>query len=159
MHHVAQRSAAIVIVAALVFGASTGRGATSGQRFLAAVLAARSGAARQQAEALPSNKGIQETPDTKHILVSKDVGSDRWAISGNADDGTLSGNVFRGEGSPPAFVWCNQTGDDLNPDIRNRIATYACFGSDACPAAPCDLQTQWVLINDSVQLRGAFFLP
>jgi hypothetical protein len=111
-------------------------------------------------EALSSdNKGVQATLDGRRILVSKDVGTDRWAIAANVDDNTLSGNVFRTAGSPPAFVWCEQTGDDFNPDIRKRVATYACFGSDACPAVPCDLGAQWVLINDNVQLQGAFFLP
>ena len=159
MHRVAPLFAGIVIVAVLVLGPTTGRGATSGQKFLAAVMAARNAARGVEADTASSNKGVQETPDGQRILVSKDVGSDRWAIAGNADDGTLSGNVFRGEGSAPAFVWCTQIDDDMNTDIRNRLVTYACFGSDACPATPCDIQHQWVLINNNVQLRGSFFLP
>jgi hypothetical protein len=149
----------IVIVLSILCGASGTPAAAAERGFLAAVLAARPGAVGVEADTASSNKGVQATPDGQRVLVSKDVGSDRWAIAANADDETLSGNVFRGEGSAPAFVWCSQTGDDFNPDIRNRIATYSCFGSDACPATPCDIQHQWVLINNNVQIRGSFFLP
>jgi hypothetical protein len=159
MHRIVPLFAGTVVAAALVLGPTTSRGSTPGQKFLAALIAARTSARGVEADTVSSNKGIQATPDGKHVLVSKDVGSDRWAISANADDGTLSGNVFRGEGSAPAFVWCSQIDDDFNPDIRNRIATYACFGSDPCPATPCDVQHQWVLIANNVQLRGSFFLP
>ena len=55
--------------------------------------------------------GTRTTPDGKQVLISKDVGSERWAISMNLDDGTVTGNVFR-PGAEPSFVWCERTGDD-----------------------------------------------
>ncbi len=48
--------------------------------------------------------GIQITPDQSQVLVSKDVGGQRWAITRHADDHTVTGNVFSGTGSPPQFV-------------------------------------------------------
>ena len=38
--------------------------------------------------------GLQITPDERCTLVSKDVGTERWAITRNADDGSVTGNVF-----------------------------------------------------------------
>src|SRR5262249_35001961 len=69
--------------------------------------------------ALPSRgapSGLQVTPDGKRTLVSKDVNGQRWAITMNPDDGTVTGNVFLPEGGEPQFVWCQRTGDDGNPD-------------------------------------------
>lgn len=53
--------------------------------------------------------GLQVTPDGKRTLVSKDVGGARWAITRNADDSTVTGNVFSPEGGGPLFVFCEQT--------------------------------------------------
>lgn len=81
---------------------------------MAAVLAATTAAAQ--------TRGVQFTPDGKRVLVNKDVGSERWAITKN-ENGTITGNVFRSDGGPPAFVFCSPTGA---PD------SYECFGADAC---------------------------
>src|SRR4030095_4867700 len=56
--------------------------------------------------------GIQITPEGKRTLVNKDVGSERWAITENADDGSVTGNVFRSDGGPASFVFCERLGDD-----------------------------------------------
>jgi len=106
-----------------------------------------------------TNTGVQVTPDHTHVLVSKDVGVERWAIAGSAVDDSISGNVFRSDGGPPAFVWCRKTGDDQNPAIRNRMLTYECSGADACPASGCDPEKQWNLIASDVHLLASFFLP
>ena len=81
---------------------------------LAIVLTATNAAAQ--------TRGVQFTPDGKRVLVNKDVGSERWAITKN-ENGTITGNVFRSDGGPPAFVFCSPTGA---PD------SYECFGADAC---------------------------
>ena len=103
--------------------------------------------------------GVQVTPDGKALLVSKDVGAERWAIHGSTEDDSLTGNVFRTDGGPPAFLWCTLTAQDGNPDLRERVLTYACFGADSCPGIPCNPDLTWSLINDEVRLKGSFFLP
>src|SRR6185295_6189555 len=55
--------------------------------------------------------GIQITPDELRILISKDVADERWAITRNLDDLTVTGNVFFPEGGPPLFVFCEQIGE------------------------------------------------
>lgn len=72
--------------------------------------------------ATAATRGVQFTPDGKRTLVNKDVGTERWAITKN-ENGTLTGNVFRSNGGPPAFVFCSPTGTPNNFD---------CFGADAC---------------------------
>ena len=37
--------------------------------------------------------GLQQTPDSARYLISKDVGAERWAISFNLSDQTVTGNV------------------------------------------------------------------
>jgi hypothetical protein len=68
------------------------------------------------------SRGVQFTPDGKRTLINKDVGAERWAITKNENE-TLTGNVFRSDGGPPAFVFCSPTGAPNN---------YDCFGADAC---------------------------
>ncbi len=74
-----------------------------------------------------AQRGIQNTPDARRIIVNKDVGSERWAISRNLDDGTVTGNVFRSDGGAPAFIFCEPTGGN---NLR-------CQGANACQSAPC----------------------
>lgn len=70
--------------------------------------------------------GIQRRPDGKGVLVSKDVGGSRYAITQNVD-GTLTGNVFFTDGRSPQFLFCTPTGDNA----------YACSGSDRCGEGSC----------------------
>ena len=101
--------------------------------------------------------GIQITPEGKRTLVNKDVGSERWAITENADDGSVTGNVFRSDGGPASFAFCERLGDDGNPDPYQVQIDYRCSGADACTDASCPAST-WVPIGD-VKLSGAFFEP
>jgi subtilisin len=101
--------------------------------------------------------GIQVTPDGKRTVVNKDVGSERWAITENADDGSVTGNVFRTDGGAPSFVFCERLGDDGNPDPLLVRIDYRCSGADACADASCPPST-WVSLGD-VALTGAFFEP
>jgi hypothetical protein len=73
-------------------------------------------------------RGIQGVPDETRVLVQKDVGVDRWAISLNFDDGTATGNIFRSDGGEPAFVVCTPTGAPNEFD---------CSGADKCQGTPC----------------------
>src|SRR5581483_9195785 len=103
-----------------------------------------------------AGSGVQITPDGKRTLVSKDLAGERWAITCE-EDGTISGNVFRPDGAAPALVWCDPEGDGGEPDPDARVVTLACYGADACAAAPCE-EAECRLIG-SVPLQGAFCLP
>jgi hypothetical protein len=79
------------------------------------------------------------------ILVNKDVGTERYAINLNTD-GTVTGNVFRSDGGPPAFIFCTPT---ETPNV------YSCSGADACTTADCAGEP-FTFIAD-VTLPGDFF--
>ncbi len=96
-----------------------------------------------------SPSGSQDAPDGRRILISKDVGAERWAISRHFDDGTVTGNVFRPGGGEPLFVWCEEKGR-AGSDV-----TYSCRGADRCEAAPCDA-SDWSFIAE-VALPASFF--
>ncbi|MEO6029642.1 MAG: hypothetical protein ABIR79_22475 [Candidatus Binatia bacterium] len=83
------------------------------------------------------NRGVQFTPDGKRVLVNKDVGAERWAITKN-ENGTLTGNVFRSDGGLPAFVFCGP---------GNGANNFDCFGADGC------------LTNSSADARGIQGVP
>lgn len=82
------------------------------------LLAAQTASAQRQS-------GIQRTPDDARVLVSKDVGGDRYAITLNTDDGTLTGNVFSTDGSAPKFIACVPTGTNA----------FSCRVADTCDAS------------------------
>jgi hypothetical protein len=94
--------------------------------------------------------GVQITRDGKAALVSKDVGDQRWAITYNFSDHTATGNVFTA-GQKPAFVWCQQTGND------GQSVNFTCYGAESCPAAPCS-PSQWSFISN-VDLPLSFLYP
>lgn len=106
-------------------------------------------------EAQPA-AGTRTTPDGKHVLISKDVGGERWAISLNLGDGTVTGNVFRPEAAP-SFVWCERSGDDGSLDPVAGEVRFACRGAAPCDASPC-MASSWAALGD-VGLPGEFFLP
>jgi N-acetylneuraminic acid mutarotase len=98
-----------------------------------------------------AQSGIQVTPDGKRTLINKDVGDERWAITRNADDGTVTGNVFFPDGGDPAFVWCSPVGED------DQSVTLDCSGAEACAAAPCAPEA-WTPLGE-VTLPRSFFAP
>jgi hypothetical protein len=50
--------------------------------------------------------GTQWSPDFRSLVVQKDVGAERWAISLDIEAHTVTGNVFFSDGRSPAFIWC-----------------------------------------------------
>src|SRR5262245_44950660 len=42
-----------------------------------------------------AQSGTQTTPNGRYTLISKDVAGERWAITLNLRDGSVTGNVFR----------------------------------------------------------------
>lgn len=104
-----------------------------------------------------AQSGTRTTPGGARTLISKDLAGERWAITLDPDDGTVTGNVFLTDGSEPKFVWCQRTGDDGRLDPKEVQIQLRCSGSDRCSGAPCPAGS-WQVIGD-VQLPGAFFLP
>jgi len=107
-----------------------------------------------------ASSGVALAPNDSVILVSKDVGNERWAINldlGDANPLQLTGNVFRGADSEPAFVYCTPFQVDGSvDDIANAVFHYNCFGTSACRVGNCP---EWDVIATDVTLPGSFFLP
>lgn len=98
-----------------------------------------------------AQSGIQITPDGKRVLVSKDVGTERWALTRNLSDGAVTGNVFTTGGGDPQFVACSESGrSGENLSMR-------CEGADRCLLTPCT-RDEWIFIAD-VTLPASFFEP
>ena len=103
--------------------------------------------------------GIQLTPDSGRYLISKDVGTDRWAISYNLDDHTVTGNVFPTNGGPPQFVWCSTVSVDQAPNPADAQYNLSCEFAQPCAAAPCS-DAAWKLgAPVPVTVAGSFLLP
>lgn len=92
--------------------------------------------------------GVQVTPDEQGVLVNKDVGTQRWTITRNLDDLTVTGNVFSTEGAP-LFVFCEQQ------DAQGESLVLACSGADACSDSECPAFS----FIANVTLPRFFFLP
>ena len=110
-----------------------------------------------------SATGVRMTPDATAILVNKDVGNERWAITLNIDEdsfstGNVTGNVFRTDGDP-AFIYCEWSDGDWE-DLANTTFTWDCFGASRCTSATTctDDFDEWADLGE-VSLSGTFFLP
>lgn len=125
---------------------------------LAALLAVVTGVASGGIAHAQTGSGIQMTPDSRRYLISKDVGAERWAISFNLGDRTVTGNVFKTDGSAPSFIWCRITGETPSADPRQTSYTLDCFGAEACVAAPCRSDS-WTPIATGLTIGGDFLLP
>lgn len=95
-------------------------------------------------------QGVQVTPNEAQTLVGKDLAGERWAIAWNADDGSITGNVFR-PGDNPQFVWCSEK------DRDDASVTVDCFGADRCPFDPCGPEG-WIVLAE-IELPLSFFEP
>jgi hypothetical protein len=109
-------------------------------------------------DARAQGSGIQLTPDASRYLISKDVGTERWAISFNLSDRTVTGNVFKTDGSPPSFIWCDITQETPAPNPADNQYLLDCYGANACAQAPCS-DTDWTLIASGLPIGGDFLLP
>lgn len=109
------------------------------------------------APAFAAQTGVQWTPDSDRILVNKDVGAERWAITLNVSDFSASGNVFRTDGGDPAFIWCEKTGHSYDDSIGELYLEYRCYGADR--AVGGFTSPDWTLISDDVVLPLSFFIP
>jgi hypothetical protein len=93
--------------------------------------------------------GIQITPDEKGVLINKDVQDQRWTITRNLDDFSVTGNVFSPGGGDPLFLFCEQQ-DENGEDVE-----LACSGAASCSDISCP---QFAFIAD-VTLPLSFFEP
>jgi hypothetical protein len=103
--------------------------------------------------------GIQLSPDSSRYLISKDVGSDRWAIAYNLDDKTVTGNVFSTAGSPPQFVWCTTTEVQQAPNPADAQYALRCQFAGPCASAPCSDEAWELSAPVDVTVPGSFLLP
>lgn len=104
-----------------------------------------------------AKSGVQQSRDGRVMLISKDVGNERWAISYDLENHTVIGNVFLPSGGNAAFVWCEQTRTNGDTDARRVQLTFACYGADPCDGEPCG-SAEWSSLGE-VTLPGEFFLP
>ena len=128
-------------------------------RSLAAVLAAAVVACAATSAHAQRQSGINLTPDSARYLISKDVGSDRWAITYNLDDRTVTGNVFSTAGSAPQFVWCTTTSVQQAANPADAQYNLRCQFAGPCAEAPCTA-SQWEQSAPvDVTVPGSFLLP
>jgi hypothetical protein len=120
-----------------------------------------------------SNRGATLSLDKLNFLVNKDVGNERWSISLNfvpqqSQQGgivpqlqSLTGNVFKPDGSPPSFIFCTPRDDSTGTlDDPSSQFGFSCQGTNACAGDARDCaRTSWSLISDDVVLSSSFFLP
>src|SRR5436853_3374569 len=95
----------------------------------AAMTLVLAGPAPSRAGGSPS--GVQWTPDSLRLLVNKDVGQERWAITLNLSDFSATGNVFFTDGRAPSFIWCQKTGQTFDSSVGEANLEYTCYGADA----------------------------
>jgi hypothetical protein len=82
------------------------------------------------------------------------VNGQRWSIARNADDLTVTGNVYSTDGRDPQFVHCTFQGSS---DSSPAVLSYACSVADRCVAGGCPL-SDWTYFAD-VSLPETFFEP
>ncbi len=87
--------------------------------------------------------------DGGYALVNKDVNGARWAMTWDARDARITGNVFPFDGGPPSFVACDVRSIDERGDL-----SADCRGAAACSSCPCD--AGWTPIG-TVTLPSSFF--
>jgi hypothetical protein len=101
--------------------------------------------------------GIQLAPKSNRYFISKDVGNERWAITYNLDDKTVTGNVFPLDGGAPTFLTCDITDVQQAPNPADAQYFLSCRASAPCESAPCG--TQWGEPIDVGAIPGSFLLP
>jgi hypothetical protein len=143
-----------VVTATILAMAGAGRSARADtvDAAHAAVVAAQSpGGATAVGSPLAAGKGLAITADEKNVMVNKDVGADRWAITWGSPVTRMSGNVFSPSGV--SFLDCQIvgiTGDDLYTDSM----FLTCDGGAGL--VPPD---GWRRVATGIELPLSFFLP
>jgi hypothetical protein len=123
----------------------------------AALVAAGSLLAGARAAHAQRGSGIQLTPGSTRYLISKDVGQERWAITYNLEDKTVTGNVFPIDGGDPTFLVCDITRVEQAPNPADAQYFLDCRASAPCESAPCGIQ--WGDPISVGPIPGSFLLP
>lgn len=110
------------------------------------------GEARAQRES-----GIQLSPGSTRYFISKDVGAERWAITYNLDDKTVTGNVFPQGGGAPTFLTCDITRVEQAANPADAQYFMDCRTAGPCANAPCT--DQWGPPAPVGPIPGSFLLP
>lgn len=100
----------------------------------------------QAPDAALAQSSAQWTRDRDAILISKDVGAERWAITRRLSDGRVTGNVFSTDGRPTSFLDCTQTSND------GTTLRLDCYGAGPSP-------DEYALIAAGLELPVGFFFP
>ena len=119
---------------------------------LAGLLVGNPGSARAQRES-----GIQLAPGSNRYFITKDVGQDRWAITYNLADKTVTGNVFPQDGGAPTFLTCDITSVEQASDPADAQYFLECRSAGPCASAPC--ADQWSDAFAVGPVPGSFLLP
>ncbi len=93
--------------------------------------------------------GVQLVPSGRSILVSKDVGGERWAIGRRELDLSVTGNVYAGPSAAPTFLRCDAVGGDPN--------VLDCFASPPCSGLGTDCESLWQFVARVTDLPTDFF--
>src|SRR5262245_58929478 len=83
--------------------------------------------------AVAEPRTLQVTPAGHHVLISKDVGDERWAMTYDLFADTLTGSVYFESGQNPAFFDCTNTtpGDPETVTLSCSISNPGCGASPA----------------------------
>lgn len=128
---------------------------TTMRTILTAAAALASAAAIVHAGGAPT--GVQWTPDADFILVNKDVGNERWAVTLNVDNLTATGNVFFTDDRVPAFIWCQNFDQSFDANAGELDLFYECSGAEAGFGGFGS--DDWAFVTDEVVLPLSFFIP
>ena len=97
-----------------------------------AVLAAVSLAVVLAQPAAAQRQSSVQCPDNSTVLISKDVGMDRWAISYRPSTGVTTGNVYTADGGA-IFLKCDRRGLEQGQVILSCSTGTGCSDTE-CPA-------------------------
>lgn len=118
-------------------------------------------------------RGATLTYDGFNYLVNKDLAGERWSISLNlvpvrTEQGTLrnearslTGNVFKPDGSAPSFIHCVPRPDSTGTlDDPASTFRFSCRGTSACDGTAIGCADDaWQPLGDDVALPASFLLP
>jgi hypothetical protein len=93
------------------------------------------------------------------VLINKDVNNERWAITYNLDDDTVTGNVYFEGGEPPAFFDCTNISPE-DPSLVNLqcFLSYSGCGASSPTLATCPQSGEWKAISATPLFRSFFGL-
>lgn len=115
-----------------------------------------------------AQRGATLTEDDRSFVVSKDLSGERWSVilnrapadaSGQAVFTSLTGNVFKTDGSAPTFVFCNASAiSESDLLTTDRSVRLPCEVTTACEGSPEECSGRWQSAGEQ-DLRVSFLLP